>query len=422
MAVVRTTIGDRTAEDVNISSVAGPVAGVYTVTLAAPPTADTVIGDKLTDEHAVPRSYLIVNISGSDLEVKGVFGETTAPDASGTSPATTVRAYASVTAANADLDSDVIYDAGDTAELAVCEQLTFYNIQQNISLGGTLGLSAIHLFGHANYRHDGTLTGTPAGLIETFGLGVGTAITTSVPVVVSWLILAKLPTSGSYNQNPIIKTLTGMTSLTVHHCLIYSNRYAAANGGSPHGIWHAISGGVVHVSNCQFWDIGNPTTGTGQATFLGFATASGSTAKNNTIYNCVDTGITALTTGHVLRNNISMGCGVKDFSDSISWGGTSSNNYASDTTAPGGSSRQSQVVADTFVDAAAGDLHIKSTANARTAGANLTGEGDDIETDIDGDSRPASPTAWDMGADWYVAAAISGIPCVAAPASGSFEF
>lgn len=415
MATVYTTLGSHT-ENVDISSVAGPVGGVYTVTLASPPTADTVIGDTLTDEADPAKSFLITGISGSDLEVKDVFGAGVAPSAAAASVATTKRTYADLAAFNTALNDTSIYAANDLAHLWVCERITLTGLA-SISNGATIGLSKINIWGHTNYRHSGSVgDATIAGFIYTgsdAALGL-LARTTTIECDFAWLVIASLP-SATWNRASGIQQGAAGT-LRVHHCLIYNNSLDVANSGQTlAGIW-VTSGapGPMHISNNVIWGFKCATAGQGRGIEFGSATSGSCSAKNNTVYDCHVRGISSVNSGQVLRNNVVLGSGTIDYVG-VSWGATSSNNAASDTSAPGGSSIQSQVVADTFVDAAGGDLHLKPTANARTAGANLTGEGDDIETDIDGETRPASPTAWDIGADYYVAAALTGVPIVDTP-------
>jgi len=422
VAVVRVTLGNRAAENVDISSVAGPVSGVYTVTLSSPPTADTVIGDTLTDENATPRSYLIVGIIGSDLEVKDTFGASAAPDASGTSQATTIRTYSgnnAINLANADADDTGLYTSGDIAEWAVCEKVTI-STQNNISNGGTVGLSHIKLFGHENYRPSDS-TPTTGWIDDPTGNLVMLQIipATGVEVTVAYLAVSKTNPSATNNRQKLISILGG--TVNVHHNWVYTNKQTGGTGSVFYGISSVSGSPVMRIHNNQVWNIDNPGAGLGDGIFLTSA-GTGTIVYNNTIYGCGRYGFVCTKTAAVFSNNILMGNVTEDMSSTSTPNAASNYNYSSDATAPGGLSLHSQVVADTFVDADNSDFHQKSTSTSRTFAANLTGAATDIETDIEGNERPASPTGWDAGAYHYVAPPLSAIPCVAAPVSGSFEF
>ena len=74
------------------------------------------------------------------------------------------------------------------------------------------------------------------------------------------------------------------------------------------------------------------------------------------------------------------------------------NNITSDDTAPGEGSFIDQTATNYFVSLVPGseDCHLKDATEAGAAGINLSS---DFTIDIDGDTRPAEPTAWAIGAD-----------------------
>jgi hypothetical protein len=125
----------------------------------------------------------------------------------------------------------------------------------------------------------------------------------------------------------------------------------------------------VSLYNCIANGDNNGTTWTGFA--------ADNVAKTNNIYNCICYEIN--NTGSVgiywrgngdCQNNISVGTNGNDFD--ISVGGTESNNIASDLTAAGAGSLDSQVIADLFTDAPNHDFTLKAGSNAINAGADLS--------------------------------------------------
>lgn len=125
---------------------------------------------------------------------------------------------------------------------------------------------------------------------------------------------------------------------------------------------------------------------------------------NNVVYNC-DYGISAeytfLGSASIMENNIvsahDVSCYLNTFRFAIE-----DYNIASDTTAAGSNSQNS--VTPSFADAAGGDFTLQAGDTiARGAGDNLDAY---FTWDMDGDTRPASPTAWDSGADHYISSVV----------------
>src|SRR3990172_4766960 len=370
MATVRVTLGNRANDNVNISSVTGT--GPWTVTLSGAPPASTVIGDKLSDEAASPKVFLITGISGADLTVRDAFAEPGSPSAAGDSQAFTARCYADLNAWNVVADSEPLYGVGDIAEVAVCEEITI-SAPQNITGGGTLPLSKIVILGHENYRHSGTVISTGRISITTGTNAPAIYRWTTIPTIVEWLICSKLPTTGTFHSGFIIANASAGGYLDVANCLVFSNLYAAADG-EPHGISQTSNSGTMHIQNCAVWGVRNPTTALGRAISL-IDTAAGSTCDNCTVYGS-QTGVLTNGTTALVRNIIAMGSAGNDFEGALS--ASSSNNCSEDATAPGANSLINQVVADTLVDAPAGNLHLKPTANAVGAGIDLSAQGGTI--------------------------------------------
>lgn len=390
MATVRTTLGTLVNQNVDIQSVAG--AGPWDVTLAAPPSADCKVGDTLSDEAATPNVYLITAIAGSVVTVRDAWGAGAAP-ATGASQAFTRRSYDSVTAWKADLDDDEVYDTGDAAVGAVCETLAI-TADQIVDTNGTLGLGAIWLIGHEDYRHTG-LPGTGVALTTTNGYHVQLVrCNTPVACYLEWLEVSKLPVSGDYNEYPLIDHWHATGTVTVGHCLVYGNGYAATGGNNLVGIRCNSVGGVLHVHNCAIWNISNPTTSTGVGIDLGYAAAS-STILNTTIHGSDTYNITSDTNGKLIQNVIAADAGTQDIDDAITWHANSGYNITSDATAPGENSLINQASADVLLDAANGDLHQKADSPSIGVAATLTPPPTDVNIDLDGQTRSVP---WDVGA------------------------
>ncbi|HHL39623.1 MAG TPA: hypothetical protein ENJ37_03885 [Deltaproteobacteria bacterium] len=118
----------------------------------------------------------------------------------------------------------------------------------------------------------------------------------------------------------------------------------------------------------------------------------------------------------VVRNTIAVSAKTAPFEvNGGSWGAGTDHNLSDTATATGGANDlTNKSAANQFVSVTSGseDLHLKSTADAVGAGADLSSLFTD---DIDGDTRSAP---WDMGADEYVSAGggVTVTPAVAAAA------
>jgi hypothetical protein len=416
MAIIRTTLGVRANDNVDISSVGSPVGDAYVVTLASAPPADTVVGDTLSDETATtPNTYLISAINGADLTARDVFGAGVAPSAAGASQAFTTRTYATINEADADLDDTAIYATSDVAEIALCESISSTADERLGTKGDTVGLSKIKLVGHENYRHNGDADST-TGQITAGAHHPAVKLRSGAPTIqVSWILVRRSPTSlcyyGGIDSSP---TSAGGTHI-VDHCIVVNTNTGTVGMSDTCGI--GCSSGLSRtmvVDSCIVRNFTFNSGVDGSGIWLRYATA---TIRSCTVEGCAEKGIVHLYGTVIAQNCIASNNGT-DYETSSSWGTGTNYNISEDATAPGAASITGEVSADLFVDPGTGDLHIKSDSAAIGAGGNYEGETiygySDFETDVDGDSRPASPTSWDSGADYYVAPPLSGQACLPA--------
>jgi len=155
----------------------------------------------------------------------------------------------------------------------------------------------------------------------------------------------------------------------------------------------------VFVSNCVAWA---DDTGTG---WVGFRCSAGSITlriSHCTVYG-IETGF-AQTAGTVHAKNCLSAAGTTGFSGTFNAASTDNASIAAD--APGSNPRNSQTF--TFVNAAAGDLHLDDAdTGAHGFGADLSADTYPVTLDIDGETR-TSP--WDIGADFLAPAGGGGRP------------
>lgn len=190
---------------------------------------------------------------------------------------------------------------------------------------------------------------------------------------------------------------------TVHACIVRATLLNTGITGSR-GIWLVSSGiGLSLAVNCIVMDCTSSSL-PGSTAYRGILHTAGSAyAYNCTVVNCGG-GIFSLNPGAsaplTLRNNLVTNSGVAGrvayTVDTATLGTTSSHNAASDATAPGTSSRQSQVFV--FKNAAANNYKLAGTdTGAKGFGVDLSADSIyPFSTDAGGQTR-ASP--WDMGSD-----------------------
>lgn len=201
--------------------------------------------------------------------------------------------------------------------------------------------------------------------------------------------------SGEYGYT--IDSNTDNNYFKIHHCYI----------GKTNGTSSVVS--LIQSENGKFYNnLVYRTGGTGNAIDCNYL--NGNTyIYSNTIYGSIRGIIVANSSTSVYaKNNISQNNSTACYSGTFN--SASTNNLASDTTAPGSNPQNSKTVS--FVSTVTPDFHLSSSDTVAVGmGANLYADSAiAITTDIDGDARPNG--AQDIGADEYIAPAGPGISII----------
>ena len=335
--------------------------------------------------------------------------------------------YTTIAGWESDLDESSIYSSGDTAvglvsgDHEISTKITFNS-------GGTVGLDVARLTVPEADRHDGTAGSGVTLTVSTTNNYCFESTSASVRNAVEWLEFDYEDTN--HGGDEWIKVVSSSTVIgcapMFAHNLIH-NVDAGSNIGrilQMGGWWSAVHNNILYKVRCSspHWCNGIQC---GERVML---------SANNTVYDVVTTGngaygMTLNTSGSYIRvyNNISVGTSgtsSADYKDTWTGGTIGTNNLSSDTSASGTDAVHSEAAADLFVSTTSGseDLHLKSGAAAIGAAADLGGSvtvygnaigssttGTAINFDIDNYNREdAAVTAWDIGADQYVAASTGG--------------
>ncbi len=429
MATITTSIGTRSADNVDISSVTG--SNPYTVTLASSVPSTTAIGDTLSDEAATPDDFLITGISGSDLTVIDNFGAGGAPSNAGSSQATTQRAYSTITLWAADLDDTDLYSSGDFA-VGECYDDSVFNEAPQVVLGDTVGLVDITLTVAAGERHDGTQA-TGARIVRT-------ATTASVihmgPVIIDlaieWLEL-DCNENNLTGQNGILwLELAGHSDQVIADWIISHGARSAADTINAILLDGGNFNDPIRLANSFAYDMLGTHSGT--ANVRGITKGSDSRAERS-ILNCsvqgiintngsgASTGINWVgdKAGNQLQNVISMDTGgdtsgtVVDFSvpgPTI----TEDHNLSSDTSAAGTGSLTEKASSDNFISTS-GDgenlLLVDADADAHETAEDLGTTPAKIQFDILNFDRDTAAVLWDMGGHQFIGVATLDIDAAA---------
>ncbi len=330
------------------------------------------------------------------------------------------RHYSTISLWEADLDDTVPYNSGDAA---IAEMYADSNFDEDVLLGGgtSVGLVETSISVASGERHDGT-AGTGAGVFRTaFGATyIFQHNAAMAKVRYEWMEITR---SNNLHRGGTNMDVTVVNQERwVQNILIYGIEQSGTS--EPSAIRNQKDTGHYVFTNNIVYDLnasGSTTPG-----FLGI-TGGGTTDavyySNNTVYNVRQSHAsnTASPLGIDIediaacncQNNISMdtataGSGSPlDYKPAAPSNATFSHNMASDTSASGTGSLDSQVATDQFVSTTGGseDLHLKSGADAIDAGTDLGTTPTGVEIDIDGRDRDAEGDTWDMGADEFVSVA-----------------
>ena len=305
----------------------------------------------------------------------------------------TARDYSTMTLWEADLDDATIYGGGSRAKGECYNDAEFTSsVAIDLSGGGTIGLAAAMLKAATGEGHDGTAgTGVRHRITANTFNNIVTVGTSGQPWLIDFIEI---------NGNNVAKTSRSgavaitQANVTLNHVMIHDYEDTDAY----HGIGQA-SGALATVMNTLIYDANG-----GSANAGGIGPTGGSHTFKMNIYNCVV--VNCATHGIKINNDIGSDGNVNnticmdngtDFNVSV---GTQSNNMASDTTASGTGSLNSETATDEFVSTAGGseDFHIKAGASAIDAGIDLGTTPTGVNIDINGRDRDAEADTWDIGA------------------------
>lgn len=330
---------------------------------------------------------------------------------------TSSRDYSTITLWEADLDDGGEYSASDDA-VGECYNDSTFAEDVVIDGGSTIGLSSITLTAATGEEHDGT-AGTGARLVPSAN-GQGFLISSTVSTItLSWLEWdgtdqfcrddgAILVATGSTNTINVANMLVydsessgaGLApnlyrhdsgNANVMNCIFYGGTYTGGSGAAPHA-WARLNAGSSHTGqalNCTVHGCNNNGSGNG----FGLSTLD-TVGNEETVKNCIVTDIGGTTGG-------STDC----YQRSSPSNDTYDYNIASDTTASGANSHDSETASDLFVSVTDGseDLHLKSGAtNAIDGGEDLGTTPTGVNIDINGRDRDAQGDTWDIGAHEFV--------------------
>ena len=283
-----------------------------------------------------------------------------------------------------DIEIDGTWESADTTQASVGGYTTTTN-------------DYINIYTTVAARHDGRIDAISGKDNYRIATSSNIAVLISVPYVKFQGIEVRC--TGPYTHW-IIETTTSSYN-TIAYNILHNTQMdgGSADYAALYLDWHG--GGGNYIYNNLIYAI---TRDWGTAAGKGFQENTGvpdNYIYNNTIYGCADIGFLSWNAGRdVLKNNIVYG-NESDFSGTFD--GASDYNFSKDDTAP--EAAGNSIWGDTdgktpdFVNVSGGseDFHLQSTSDAIGEGVDLSG---DFTDDIDGDTR----SAWDIGADEYVAA------------------
>lgn len=340
-----------------------------------------------------------------------------------------VRCFSSIALWEADLDTDVFYEDGDTAK-GECYDDTDFSITGSITVngGGSLSggsLDTVILSAAAGERHDGTAK-------EVSGSGVrflfsGAYIFYIVESRDAWVEWIDFDANEQEIRNAGVIYLQGGSWSSRYEngavwCLVHNNTGQNSVGGNDHTMGIRALGEGKFICNCIVYNMSNR----GQEDCYGIYTNNQdrNIVTNCTVYNIhgFDTtpalsdaiGFSTSTTANSqYRNNISARVyGSANNLCFANWAGGDNNNLSTDDTADGTNCIADVDYTTLFANTESGaeDLGLKDGSSALGAGEDLGTQrtiggytvppvAGLMNVDIDGRDRDAESDDWDIGAD-----------------------
>tara|TARA_R110002020_G_scaffold250181_3_gene464277 strand:- start:6406 stop:7515 length:1110 start_codon:yes stop_codon:yes gene_type:complete len=334
---------------------------------------------------------------------------------------TSSRDYSTIAAWEADLDSSSIYSSGDDAVGELYAD-TEFNEDLDIDGGGTIELDSITLTSSSaiGNRHNGN-KGTGAVVRRSSGtkdliLYAGNA--TVDTMTFSWIEFDGDDDTTSNGSDKSMVKSSGATELYIQNNIFHSwgsgqdsaNNYTFKlegtkniftnnfvfnmNGGSGH-TWHVFCGNASTareqlVLNNTFFDIDKESVSANSYMFSYMDTHASSRIRNNII---LDDNLGAIA-----------GDGTKDSSSVLDYLGYDASSVTG----------FSNVVEDTADNAFSSsiksdpNLHLKAVSTLIDEGVDLGTSPTNVAIDIDGRDRDFKGDTWDLGADEYSPASITG--------------
>ncbi|MHC4511246.1 MAG: beta strand repeat-containing protein, partial [Planctomycetota bacterium] len=279
--------------------------------------------------------------------------------------------------------------ADNRSEVGVAYNDSVFALSADVDIDGstTDATHTITLTADGSNRHNGT---AGAGIIVDAQLDENELLIFDSNITVEWLEFIRVRSGGS--SRGAIRVFGGAaapTNVLLQNLLIHDFYEPAVPASRAVGIrLSGIGGKSVTIRNTMIWDgdlIG----------IEGDELTDTVIVENCSIDSMRDVGATgidtSLSTFSVRNTIITSSAGGVDFTGTFD--GASSNNTASDATAPG-ANPQSALAADLFVTPNS-DLHLKAGAVAIDTGVDLSAS---FSNDIDGQTRPIG-AQWDRGAD-----------------------
>lgn len=333
---------------------------------------------------------------------------------------TSSRDYSTIAAWEADLDSSSIYSSGDDAVGELYNDSVFVE-DIDIDGGGSIGLDTITLTSSdtEGNRHRGIKNSGPIvrhnSASRDFIEVAGNATVDSVTI--SFIEFDGDDDSVSNGDDKHCIKYTGATEFYFQNNLLHSwgsgqdasdtrtfkvegdktvftnNFIFNINGGSGH-TWYVFMGNSSSAKEClilnnTFYDI-DKQSASNSYLFSHVHTHANSRIRNNVI---MDENLTA-----VIGTGSKHGSAVTDYVCYDASSLTGFTNVVEDTSS------------NAFSDNTASDpnLHLKSISNCIDAGVDLGASPTNVAVDIDGRNRHTEEDTWDLGADEYTSASITG--------------